>query len=622
MDTIKFIEISSLDSLPLGACVFDKDFRIIFWNALLENWSGIKRNNILGQSLIERFPKFQQKGCMDRIRNVVQGAPPAIFSTKLHRGLIPCYTDTENKSLIPQRYRISKFFQHNNMTYLLLIVEDVSESEKHVNTYKRLKNKADSANKSKGNFLATMSHEIRTPMNAILGCAHLLLDNVKKDENIDLINTIVSSGDTLLRLINDILDFSKIESGKMEIENEPFNLHEDIKEIVDLLVIRASQKGISLSSHISDETPVWILGDSTRFRQILINIVGNAIKFTKNTIEIETSAKLKEKNIYEMLISVKDNGLGIPDKAKHKLFKDFSQVDASTTRKFGGTGLGLSICKGLTEKMGGKIWVESEVNQGSTFYFTLVAEQTEGKRGSQKNESMAFNKEMAINHPLKILMAEDNSINQMVAKKMMAKMGYDIDVVSNGLEAVESVKKHNYDLILMDLHMPEMDGLEATQEIRELGQENLKIFALTASAFHEDRRRALESGMDGFLTKPINVNEIVMSLKQCQPRKGLDNDQNNSYLYEVNHLYDLLDNDIQTLKNISQQTLDEFPFLMSQLKHALENKNPESLEKVTTTLKNMVADFQVHSKDPQQTFEKRVNKVIEDLKEIIHKKVA
>lgn len=386
-----------------------------------------------------------------------------------------------------------------------------------------LMKEAQKAAKTKSLFLATMSHEIRTPLNGILGCANILLDRAKEEEDKKLAQTITGCGDTLLTLINDILDFSKLESGKMEVENEAFSLSENVEQIIQLFNSQALKKSISLNLKSNEKVPKWIYGDVIRIRQILSNLISNAIKFTESgRVDLILDSKSKDNEEHEIKFSVKDSGIGINKEAQKKLFVSFSQVDASAAKKFGGTGLGLTICKALTELMGGNIWVDSEEGKGSTFHFTINAKQAKSQ-DSSKQRSVKFDSGMALEHPLKILMAEDNSINQLVAKKTLEKLGYRIDVASNGIETLQMLKSQNYDIVLMDCSMPEMDGLEATKKIKENPSEynTPRIVALTASALKEDRDKCTEAGMDDFLSKPLNIQEIVRVLRDCKANESL-----------------------------------------------------------------------------------------------------
>jgi signal transduction histidine kinase len=374
--------------------------------------------------------------------------------------------------------------------------------------------------KTKASFLATMSHEIRTPLNGILGCANILLDTVKDKEHIKLTETITQCGHSLLKLVNDILDFAKIESGKIELENEAFNLHQFLAEIVHLFSHEAKRKSLSLTVEYGKNVPDWIFGDFTRLRQILSNLISNAIKFTEKgfvTIEINESPEHSTESAagkeVGLTFSVKDSGIGINTAAQSKLFTSFSQADSSIEKKFGGTGLGLAISKALVELMKGRIWLNSTEGVGSTFNFTILTKPVT-KKNKPRVKKVTFNKTMANEHPLKILLAEDNRVNQFVAKNTIQKIGYKIDIASNGIEALEMLKNYPYDVVLMDCMMPEMDGLEATALIKKSPDlyGTPKVIALTASALKEDKEKCAEVGMDDFLSKPLDMNEIIRVL--------------------------------------------------------------------------------------------------------------
>ncbi len=380
----------------------------------------------------------------------------------------------------------------------------------------KAKKAAEAAAEAKAIFLANMSHEIRTPMNGIIGMVDILKRTPLSDEQKEYLQIIESSGENLLTIINDILDYSKIEAGRIELEKIPLDLKLEVNNVIKILQIQADRKGLPIKLNIEDNVPQYFIGDPVRIKQILINLINNAIKFTEEgeiRVHIENHG-IKE-NKAELLFKVTDTGIGIPEEGKKRLFQSFSQVDKSTTRKFGGTGLGLAISKNLSEMMGGEIGVESETGVGSTFWFTLKLELTDKEtyKESRKNDNVSKLKEK-VKMKLNILLAEDNPINQKVAVVNLNNMGHKVDIAKNGKEAVEKFSRNEYDLIFMDIQMPEMDGIEATKKIREIEKERsvsrkIPIIAMTANTMEGDRENYLQSGMNDYVSKPFKQNELI-----------------------------------------------------------------------------------------------------------------
>lgn len=386
---------------------------------------------------------------------------------------------------------------------------------------RRAKEAAEESARAKGIFLATMSHELRTPMNGVLGCTQLLRDTSLTNQQRELIETMHRSADALLTLVNDILDFSKIEAGKMTLEVADVNLRALISDVTTLTEGLAAQKGLTVSVKIDPDVPEVFRGDPIRLRQILFNLIGNAIKFTKQGgVTVTVSVKQERTEGSDSVVlqwSVRDTGIGMTPEQQARLFQAYAQADASTTRKFGGTGLGLMICRQLVELMGGTITVCSEFGQGSTFVYTtnlLPAIHRDSTASSLGAEPRSAGEQVA---PLRVLIADDNEINQVVACKFLQKLGCQVEVARTGREAVEAITRTAYDVVLMDCEMPEMDGYEATREVRRREEgtlSHLPIMALTGHASDADAEKCRQAGMDNVMTKPLTLPALRTSLQE------------------------------------------------------------------------------------------------------------
>jgi PAS domain S-box-containing protein len=616
---------------PVAIITIGLDAAVVSWNPAAEKLFGYTAEEAVGENIDELVATPEMRA------EAARYTQEAVELSRVQAVTRRCHKDG---ALVDVELLALPVLVEGERKGVIAIYHDIGELQ-------RARREAEAANEAKSAFLATMSHEIRTPMNAIIGMSGLLLDTELGPEQQDYAEIIRDSAEALLAIINDILDFSKIEAGKLELEGAAFDLRECVEGALDLLAAQAAKKGLELAYVMAESVPEMVISDVTRLRQILINLLSNAVKFTEQGEVVLTlrARPVDEKN-HELHVSVRDSGIGISEDRLYRLFRSFSQLDASTTRRYGGTGLGLAISKRLCEMMGGTMWVESELGKGSTFHFTFRAEgapdvrpraylegeqpKLRGKRllvvddhttnrrivaeyarawgmavrcaasplealawlrdgepfdialidmqmpemdgvalareirelndklplvlssslghydargfaaslAKPLKPSQLFNvllgvlaeeaarprkpaakpqldPEMAQRLPLRILLAEDNAVNQKLALRLLSQMGYRADVAASGLEALQALERQPYDVVLMDVQMPEMDGLEATRQIRRRWTTGRpRIVAMTANAMQGDRDRCLEAGMDDYISKPIHVAELVSALSR------------------------------------------------------------------------------------------------------------
>ncbi len=471
----------------------------------------------------------------------------------------------------------------------------------------KAKEYVEAANKAKDSFLAKVSHELRTPMNGIIGLTSILFGTELSQKQKKFLEMIKYSADNLLNIINDILDYSKLEEGKLKIKSEPFQLNSSIERVVELLKPNAQEKKLKLNYTINESCPKVLVGDKNRIEQTLINLVGNAIKFTnEGSIKVEIDVSDESDKYIELTFSVEDTGIGIADNQKGMLFKSFSQIEDTMTRKHGGTGLGLVISEELVKLMGGKIWFESEEGHGSIFSFSIPFEKKSSRSGQDLKEIDDYEiaSEIVSRYPslsLNILLAEDSIINQELVKQVFMQKQWLVTSVINGKEAVEVFRNGNFDIVLMDVQMPEMDGYEATKHIRniqgELGKKT-PIIALTAHNDDFHKQECLNAGMDDIIVKPLNWKEVFDTIYRVVKTEdnNVKNDEENEFIVaDLSKLKEAVNNNTIFIKNIIDYFINNYKNEMNELEIAVGKKDYKRVQALAHKMKSECGNFGAQS---------------------------
>lgn len=502
----QFLLGSILENTHEGFWFIDLERRTTDVNPAMCKILGRPKEEVVGRTIFEFVDEENQRIFEEQVKLRDSGQTTA-YEIELQRpdgSLVPCLNNATRL--------LTADGEHIGSVGIWADITEIKTTQRRLEAEME---KAQAASVAKSEFLAIASHELRTPLNGVLGMTNLLEASDMSGQQRDWVEIIGRSSRGLLSQLNDILDISKIESGRVEIEYRDFNIRELVQDVLSLMGARAAEQNLDLGADVASDVPNFVRGDPTRVRQVLINIVGNAVKFTAaGSISVSVSVDEPIGKMGSLRFEVVDTGPGIEPDARSRIFEKFTQADSSTTRKFGGTGLGLAICKDLVALLGGQIGVESEPGKGSMFWFTVNFENASTDAAAVADISAAADFAAPVLPALRLLVAEDNSVNQLVASEILTREGHTVDIVGNGIDAVNAIKSGDYDAVLMDVHMPEMDGLQATRAIRKLpgGKSETPIIALTSAAMTGDRKEIVDAGMSGYVAKPFELSDLLAAL--------------------------------------------------------------------------------------------------------------
>jgi PAS domain S-box-containing protein len=502
-EQLRFVEVL-LEATPTAIYLKDREGRYVRFNKAFEKLFGVTRAQWIGKTVFDLMPN-EAEALTAKDQELFSGR-----DTQTYEAVFTNRVTGERREGLYWKAPLTDV--RGEVTGLVGTILDITDKNRIEQELRDAKRNAEAASQAKSDFLANMSHEIRTPMNGVIGMTDLALDLVHNPTQREYLRIVKSSAQSLMVILNDVLDFSKIEAGKLTIEAVPFALPQTIEETLKTLQSRASQKGLALQSSLQPDLPSDVVGDPVRLGQVLTNLCDNAIKFTgQGGVYVAVSAVLAEDGGHTLLFDVRDTGIGIPPDKQQGVFEAFSQADTSTTRRFGGTGLGLTICARLVELMGGRIWVDSVEGQGSTFHFTL---KVQAAQAAARSAPVGTALVPDPGHALQVLLVEDHPINQMLATTLLKKWGHSVVLAKNGQEAVDLFGTQDWDIVLMDMQMPVMGGLEATRQIRAAEQagRHTPILAMTANAMEADRQACMAAGMDDHLAKPFNAQSLQTML--------------------------------------------------------------------------------------------------------------